>query len=112
VTSLERAEDLVAKLEADGVRATTDPTVIDPPCILFNPPNLRYDVPCGYTAVWQAVALAPAARTADRGTWADLETLLAGVAGVADVHDATLVSYVANGTTYPAYLLTWEEAIA
>ena len=112
MTSLERAQELVAKLEANGVRATTDPTVINPPCVLFNPPNLRYDLPCGSTAVWQVVALAPAARTADRNTWAALEALVAGVAGVADVHDATLVSYVANGLSYPAYLLTWEEAIA
>lgn len=112
MTTLERATELVTKLETAGIRATTDPTVIDPPCVLFIPPNLRFDVGCGYTASWQVAALAPASQTADRNTWETLETLVAGVSSVAAVYNADLVAYIANGRTYPAYLLSWEEAFS
>jgi hypothetical protein len=112
MTTLERANELVGKLEAAGVRATTDPTVVAPPCVLFIPPNHRYDVGCGFTATWQIAAIAPAARTADRNTWATLEQLVTAVADIAPVVHADLVAYIANGVTYPAYLLEWEEALS
>ena len=111
MTTLDRASELVTKLEAEGIRATTDPTVVAPPCVLFIPPNLRYDVGCGFTATWQIAALAPAARSADADTWAELETLVYAVSGVVDLSNADLVAYIANGVSYPAYLLQWEEAL-
>ena len=112
MTTLERATELAGKLEAAGVRATTDPTVVAPPCVLFIPPNHRYDVGCGFTATWQIAALAPAARTADRNTWATLEQLVSAVEAVVTLENADLVAYIANGITYPAYLLQWEEALS
>jgi hypothetical protein len=111
MTSLERAQELIQELEAVGIRATTDPAVMAPPGVLFSPPNLAWDVGCGFTAHWQLVAMAPAALTADRTSWQTLDELVAAVAGVLDLTDGTLISYVLNGTTYPAYLLTLNEAL-
>jgi hypothetical protein len=111
MTPLQRAQELVQKLEAEGIRASTDPAVLSPPGVLFSPPNLAWDVACGYTASWQLVALAPAALTADRTSWQTLDELVEAVAGVLDLTDGTLISYVLNGTTYPAYLLTFTEAL-
>jgi hypothetical protein len=111
MTPLERAQELVQKLEAEGIRASTDPAVLSPPGVLFSPPNLSWDVACGYSAHWQLVALAPAALTADRTSWQTLDELVAAVAGVLDLTDGTLISYVLNGTSYPAYLLTLTEAL-
>lgn len=111
MTTLGRAQELVATLEAAGIRATTDPYAVAAPCVLVTPPNLTFDVPCGADALWQLVALAPASATADRTSWQLLDELVAQVADVIDLTDGTLVSYVVNGRTYPAYLLQAQEAL-
>jgi len=110
MSTLARGEELVAKLEAAGIRATVDPALASPPCVLVIPPNLTYDLPCGATLRWQLVAIVPAAQTADRSSWEALDILIDATASVADVATANLVTYVVNGHTYPAYLMTWEEA--
>ena len=109
--TLARAKELVTELEAQGIRATIDPSVAPPPCILVIPPNLTFDLACSVDAAWQLVALAPASNTADRSSWEILDTLLDATAKVVDLATADLVSYVLNGRTYPAYLLSFTEGI-
>jgi hypothetical protein len=111
MTTLDRALEIVAKLEANGIRATTDPYAVAAPCVLVSPPNLTFDLACGVTAGWQLVALAPAAATADRTSWQALEELVLAASQAVDVTEATLVSYVVNGRSYPAYLLAMSEAL-
>ena len=109
--SLYRASQIVTALVDAGVRATVDPPAIQPPGVLLVPPGLTFDLACGATARWQLVAIAPAAQTGDRTSWAILDDLVESVTAVLDVESADLVAYTANGRTYPAYLLTFEEAI-
>lgn len=110
-TSYDRAVEVIAKLSTLGVRAATDPAGANPPVILLLPPERRYDLGCGYTAVWTLVALAPGAQGADRSTWQALDRLADAAAQVVHVSDVQLVAYTLNGTTFPSYLITSEEAI-
>jgi len=109
--TLDRGQELVDLLEGQGVRATTDPALANPPCVLIIPPNLRFDLACAVDADWQLAAIAPAASTADRTVWGALDELVDGVAKAVDLRNADLVSYVVNGRTYPAYLLSFTEGI-
>jgi len=109
--SYARGLEIVQGLVASGTRATMDPALADPPCVLVIPPNLTFDLNCGATAEWQLVALAPASHTADRSTWQALNTMVLNANKVLDLQTADLVSYVVNGRTFPAYLLTCSEGI-
>lgn len=111
MTTLYNAEVIVAKLEAQGIRATTDPTLVAAPGVLLTPPNLVWDLSCGVSATWTLVALAPAAQTADRNSWALLDEMVDAIAGVVDLETADVVAYVVNGRTYPAYLCQFTEGI-
>jgi pyrroline-5-carboxylate reductase len=111
MSTLARANEIVSMLEAASVRATTDPYAANAPCVLVTPPNMDFDLGCGVTATWQLIALAPAAATADRTSWATLDNLVLQVSQVVDLTEATLVSYVVNGRTYPAYILHMSEAL-
>lgn len=108
--TLARGAELVDKLTAAGLRATLDPATATAPCVLVIPPNLTFNLGCGATLRWQLVAIVPAAHTADRTSWQALDELVDAVAGVVDVASAALVAYTVSGRSYPAYLLTWEEA--
>lgn len=110
-TSYDRAVEVIAKLSTLGVRATTDPSAANPPVVLIVPPERRYDVGCGYTVRWSLIALAPGASGADRSTWLALDRMADACADVVDVSDCQLVAYTLNGTTYPTYLISAEEAI-
>lgn len=109
--SLTRAQEIVETLTNVGIRATTDPQMANPPCVLVSPPNLEMDTNCGYTASWQVIALVPAANTADRNSWRELDTLVDGLVKAFEVERATLIAYILNGKSYPAYLLEWNEAL-
>lgn len=109
--TLGRGQELVGLLEAQGVRATTDPAMASPPCVLVIPPNLTFDLACSVDAAWQLAALAPASNTADRSSWEILDGLVDATAKAVDLSTADLVSYVLNGRTYPAYLLSFTEGI-
>lgn len=103
---------IVQGLEALGTRATMDPALANPPCILVIPPNLTFDLQCdSVTAEWQLVALAAGVHTADRTTWQALDTMIVRAQQVLDIQSADLVSYVVNARTFPAYLLTCSEGI-
>lgn len=111
MTPLERAQELVQKLEAQGVRATVDPGTIAPPCVLFTPPNLGFGLQCAYDATWRCPVLAPVMQVAEKGTWEELDRMVSVMADTVDLQSADLVSYTVNGRQYPAYLLTWNEGI-
>jgi hypothetical protein len=107
-----RGVEIVQGLEALGTRATMDPALANPPCILVIPPNLTFDLQCdAVTATWSLVALAASSNTADRSTWLALQTMAQHLAKVTDVHGAELVSYVLNGRTFPGYLFSFTEGI-
>lgn len=107
-----RGQEIAQELEALGTRATLDPALANPPCVLIIPPNLTFDLQCdSVTADWQLVALASAPHTADRTTWQALQTMVINANKVLDVQSADLVSYVVNGRTFPAYLLSCSEGI-
>jgi len=57
------------------------------------------------------VALYPATNSADRSTWQGLNAMINHAQQVLDIRAADLVSYVVNGRTFPAYLLTCSEGI-
>jgi len=109
--SLARGKEIAGLIEAEGLRATVDPALANPPCVLVVPPNLTFDLACSLDATWQLVALAPAVNTADRSSWEALDILVDGVSSVVDLSRADLVSYIINGRTYPAYILTLNEGI-
>lgn len=109
--TLARGQELVDLLEAQGVRATVDPALAQPPCVLIVPPNLTFDLACAVDATWQLVALAPAVNTADRTSWEALDNLLDDLGKVVDMQSADLVAYFLNGRSYPAYLITFTEGI-
>lgn len=107
-----RGLEIVQGLESLGTRATMDPAIANPPCVLVIPPNLTFDLQCdALTAHWNLIALAASVNTADRSTWQALQTMVRNVSKVTDVYGAELVSYVLNGRTYPAYLLTFSEGV-
>jgi hypothetical protein len=110
--SIDRGQEIIADLESVGLRATSDPSAIAPPCILVAPPNHTFDVACGSSVVWQLVALATSTTSADRTSWGQLDGLIDLAVTVLDIESATLVSYMVNGKSYPAYILSFREAIS
>lgn len=109
--TFDRATEIVAALTAADVRATLDPSAVNPPAVLVVPPSRTYDVACGFTVTWTLVALAPGAQGADRTTWGLLDALVDAVAAVVDLESAELAAYTLNGVACPAYLCTFKEAI-
>lgn len=109
--SLDRAEAIVQALTAAGLRATLDPSAVNPPCVLVVPPGRTWDVSCGFTARWQLFAIAPAALGADRTAWAALDALVDAVAEVVDVETADLITFTVQGQSLPTYALSFEEIV-
>lgn len=108
MSTTQAALDLCDKLTAAGIRATTDVTALNPPCVLVPPPTRRYDVGCGFTIEWALEAIAPAVTGGDRVTWAELDALIDAVAGVVPLELARPRAYVPpGGSALPSYLLTF-----
>jgi hypothetical protein len=99
------------KLNAAGVRATTDSGALTPPAVLVPPPRRVYDVGCGFTAVWSLHAIAPAPTGGDRVTWAALDELVDAIAAVYPVETAQPGAYVLGNRTLPSYLVTFSEVV-
>jgi hypothetical protein len=106
------AADIVAKLQAAGIRATTDPGALNPPAVLVVPPRRDYDVGCGFTATWGLHAIAPAPTGGDRTVWAALDALVDAVAATYPVESAQPGAYVLGTNTHPSYLVTFTEVIS
>lgn len=111
MTALDRAQELVQKLEAAGVRATVDPGTVAPPCVLLVPPSFVFDLACEGDGTWRCPALAPATQIAETSTWAELDRMLDAMVDLVDMTSADLVAYTVNGRVYPAYLMTWQEPV-
>lgn len=101
------AAEIVEKLRAAGIRATTDPGALTPPAVLVVPPRRVYDVACGYTAQWSVHAIAPGPTGGDRTTWNQLDELVDAVAAAFAVDTAQPGAYVLGPNTHPSYLVTF-----
>lgn len=103
--SLDASKFLAQLLTDAGIRATADVTKVAPPCVLITPPRRDYDLPCGYTATYTLVALAPSPGTLDAVK--RLDDLADSVAEVLDVASVEPIAYEVPGQqSYPAYLIT------
>lgn len=109
--ALARAQEIITELEASGVRATLDPGLIAPPCVLLVPPSFTFGLACGADAAWRCPALAPATQIAEAGTWEALDNMASVASQVVDLSAVDLVAYTVNGRVYPAYLLSWQEPL-
>jgi hypothetical protein len=107
MSSAALALEIVDKLKAAGVRATTDSGAINPPAVLVPPPRRVYDVGCGFTAIWSVHAIAPAVTGGDRVTWGQLDELVDAIATVYPVQTAQPGAYVLESKTLPSYLVTF-----
>ena len=111
MSSAGRALEICEKLEAAGVRATTDPGALNPPAVLVVPPRRVYDIACGYSAGWNVHALGAGPTGGDRTTWAQLDDLVDAVASVFAVELAQPGAYVLGPNTHPSYLVQFTEGI-
>lgn len=111
MSSAGRALEICEKLEAAGVRATTDPGALNPPAVLVVPPRRVYDIACGYSAVWNVHAIGAGPTGGDRTTWAQLDDLVDAVASVFAVELAQPGAYVLGPNTHPSYLVQFTEGI-
>lgn len=112
VSSAVAAGVIVDKLVAAGLRATMDPSALNPPAVLVVPPRRTYDIGCGYTATWTLHAIAPAPTGGDRNTWGALDDLVDGIAAVFPVSEAIAGAYVLGPNTHPSYLVNFTEGIS
>lgn len=110
--TVDRAIEICQKLEAAGVRASTDPSAVSLPAILVPPPRRRWDLGCGSTAVWGLRAVAPTPiGQSDRTAWGLLDDLVDAVAEIFPTEDAIPYGFPLNGVIYPSYLVTFTEGI-
>ena len=80
MTSLERALEICQKLEAAGVRATTDPAALNLPAVLVSLPSDRAnDGMCSVTLTWQLDCIVPAPNGWDHTAWRQMDELVAAV---------------------------------
>ena len=109
--SLARARDLAAQLTAAGLRTVTDPRSVVTPCVLLTPPLRAYDLSCGYTATWQAYALAGGG--GGEASWAELDDLADQLAALLDVETVTPTAWKSDpaaAESFPAYLVTFTSS--
>lgn len=110
-----RAMELAAKLEAAGgedVHVTVDPRSATPPCLLLDPPDVRWDGNCSGTADWRLWALAPNPFNLD--AWMELDRLLSVAFRVVPVerhYGRRWYSLSQDTQPVPAYLITFTEGV-
>jgi hypothetical protein len=109
------ARTIVEKLQAAGVRATTDAGALNPPAILVIPvPRRVADVACGYTATFtlHAIGVGPTGSgTAEVGK--SVNELVDAVMGVFPITDAVPGAYVLpNNRTHPSSTILITEVIS
>lgn len=104
-------QQIADKIAAEGVAATCDPRGATPPCVLVEYPNLRFDVGCGATGEWSAVAIAPG--TANLDAVDALMPLVAACAAALPVERADKVQYMisADSPAVPAYRITFTQGV-
>lgn len=102
---------VVDKLVADGVRATLDGRDLNPPAVLVRPPTVSYRFGRDGDADWEAWAV-----VGDTGSKQSLDALSdllerVSAALVRPVQARPDVISLADGSTVPAYVLTWSGKI-
>lgn len=104
------ADKLIAAAGPD-VLVTFDPRSVTPPCLLIEPPTLRFDVGCGATGEWRVIALAPGPANLD--AWVSLDELVAVAAVALPVERAEFVQYQLSpdNPPLPAYRVTFTEGV-
>lgn len=108
----EALDDLVARCEAAGIRATWDARNVNPPCILFTPPTTLLNLNCGGSAGFEAVCIAAGPGNADgwRSAHGLASRLVAEV--VPEAETLTPGSYgVDDNNPNPAIIVGWTGAI-
>jgi hypothetical protein len=117
MSMLTRAEEIVSKLEAAGVRATIEPTQAMGlmPCVLVNIPAERVnDLNCGATVRWALDCLVPVPNGWDRTAWLLMEQLIAAVEATFPVERSRSQPFQRPGAaglqSFPSYEMTFMEA--
>lgn len=101
---------IVAKLNAAGVRASTDPSALNPPAVLVLPPNRTWDVGCGYSADWALYAIGPAPTGSGAGaSFSILNQLLDDIAGALNPQSAHRIAYPHGSQMLPAFIVNFTE---
>jgi hypothetical protein len=105
------AAAVVDQLVAAGVRATLDGRDLNPPAVLVRPPTVTYRFGRGGDADWEAWAVV--GDLGSRQALDALSTLLEAVSAalVRPVQARPDVISGADGSTVPAYVLTWSGKI-
>jgi hypothetical protein len=115
-TSLERALEICQKLEAAGIRATTDPAAINLPAVLVSLPSERAnDGMCSVTLTWQLESIVPAPNGWDHSAWRLLDEMVQVVEATFPIERSRSMPFQRPGlawlTSFPCYQSTFTEAI-
>ena len=115
-TSLERAQEICQKLEAAGVRATTDPSALVLPAVLVTLPSTRSnDGMCSVTLTWQLDCIVPAPNGWDHTAWRLLDELVVAVEATFPIESSRSMPFQRPGlgwlTNFPCYQSTFTEGI-
>jgi hypothetical protein len=101
---------IVAKLVAAGVRATTDPSALNPPGVLVLPPGRVWNLGCGYSAEWALYAVGPAPTGSGAGaSFGILNQLLDDIAGALNPETARRIAYPHGSQMLPAFIVNFTE---
>lgn len=108
---LDVADLLADAVTAAGIRATTDPRNVVPPCVLFLPPDdVTLDIGCGGTATMRAVLLVPG--PGQRDAWLHLDNTLGQVLDVLPAETIRSTTYEVDASgPMPAYEMTWTHIV-
>lgn len=106
------AAEMVLRLGAVGVRATTDPRKLVAPGILITPPRIVFDVNCGGTATWTLYAVASAPK-GDAMAWQQIDQMLGAALDVLQPDSAEPAAWAPDqeSPAMPAYRLTLTAAV-
>ena len=106
------AEGYATQLAAKNIRASAEPRNLNPPCVLFTPPQqvLLHDY-CSAAVQMRALLIVPGPGIGD--AWRQADDLLADVlaADVMPVEEITLTQWGSSDNPLPAYELGWTETL-
>ena len=96
---------LAAKIAAAGLRVSTDPRELNPPCVLVGAPNIIVRVgSCALEEVVPVLVVAPPPGNADAVDWL-LETVETLFGVITDVTQAVPITVTVGAAEAPAYEL-------
>jgi len=109
-----RSAEIVAQLDAAGIRATDDPRAVLPPCALVGPPTLQPSNigGCAYDATWRIDLIGVASGGIQ--AFQSLDDLLENVLPLLPGYEiATPGTWLLSGggDPLPSYTVNWMEAV-